>query len=318
MAEYPAIETRFTEAFGLDAPIIGAPMAFAGGGKLAAAISAAGGIGFIGGGYGDGDWIEAQWAEAGNAAVGIGFITWRLDGREALLERALERRPRAMFLSFGDLAPYAGRVKAAGVPLLAQVQTVEAARAALGEGADVIIAQGAEAGGHGTGRATLTLVPEVVDMVAGRAMVLAAGGIADGRGLAAALMLGADGVNMGSRFWASTEALVARAQHAAALSADGDATLRTSLPDMARGYDWPGGWNVRVLRNDWIKDWEKRSAGPVDAASRAEYAAGAAAGDADVAPAIVGEGVGLIRDIAPAGEIVARVMREARAALDRW
>ena len=316
--DYEPMETAFTRAFGLRAPIVSAPMAFAGGGRLAAEVSGAGALGFIGGGYGDGGWIEDQWSAAGNAAVGCGFITWKLAGQPELLDRSLERKPRAIFLSFGELEPFAARVKAAGVPLFAQVQTLAAARAALDAGAEVIVAQGAEAGGHGTGRATLTLVPEVVDMVAGRALVLAAGGIADGRGLAAALMLGADGVNVGTRFWASEEALVAGALHEAALAADGDGTLRSSLPDIARGYDWPGGWNVRTLRNAWVRQWDGVPGGPASEDARAAYAAGVAAGDPEVAPAIVGENIGLIREILPAGEIVARMVTEAREALGRW
>ncbi|MDQ2091470.1 NAD(P)H-dependent flavin oxidoreductase [Marimonas arenosa] len=315
---YLPIETPLTRAFGLRAPIVSAPMAFAGGGRLAAEVSRAGGLGFIGGGYGDGDWIEDQWKLAGDAAVGVGFITWRLAERPELLDRALARGPRAVFLSFGDLAPFADKVKAAGVPLVAQIQTLAAAREALAAGADVVVVQGAEAGGHGSGRATLTLVPEVVDLVAGRALVLAAGGIADGRGLAAALMLGADGVNVGTRFWASREALVAGAQHDAALAANGDATVRSSLPDMARGFDWPGDWNVRTLRNNWIRRWEGEPEGPVSDTARAEYARGVAAGDPEVAPAIVGETVGLIHEILPAEDIVTRMMREAREAMSRW
>lgn len=315
--DYQPIETPFTRAFGLSAPIVSAPMALVAGGKLAAAVSQAGGLGLVGGGYGDAAWIEDQWTEAGNAAVGCGFITWRLEGREELLDQALARKPKGIFLSFGDFAPYVDRIKSAGVPLLAQVQTLADAREALAQGADVIVAQGAEAGGHGSGRATFTLVPEVVDMVAGRVPVLAAGGIMDGRGLAAALALGADGVNIGSRFWASKEALVARAQHEAALDADGDATARTSFSDQARGYDWPQGWNMRALRNAWVRRWEGAAQGPVTEAARAEYAQGVAQGDADVAPAVVGEGVGLLNEILPAGEIVARLMREAREVLAR-
>ena len=322
LADDMHIRTRLTERFGLEAPIVSAPMAFASGGRLAAAVSAAGGLGLIGGGYGDGDWLEAQFAEAGNARVGAGIITWRLEGREDLLAAMLARDPAALFLSFGDIAPYAAQVKAAGVPLMAQVQTLAMAREAVEAGADVIVAQGGEAGGHGEGhgggRGTLSLVPEVVDAVGDRALVLAAGGIADGRGLAAALMLGADGVVMGTRFWAAEEALVAEGFHRAALAADGDATLRSSLPDRARGYDWPGGFTIRTLRNAWVRRWEGDAEGPVSDAARADYAAALAAGDAGGAPAIVGEGVGLLREVLPAGEIVARVMREAREARARW
>lgn len=318
MPAYEPIETRLTRAFGLTAPIVSAPMAFAAGGRLAASVTRAGGLGLIGGGYGDGDWIEAQFAEAGNERVGCGFITWKLAERPELLEAVLARGPGAVFLSFGELEPFAETVKAAGVPLFAQVQSLAMARAAVEAGADVIVAQGSEAGGHGATRGTLSLVPEVVDACGARAMVLAAGGIADGRGLAAALMLGADGVLCGTRFWAAEEALVAPGFHGAALRADGDGTLRSSLPDQARGLDWPGGFTIRTLRNGWVRRWEGDAQGPVSDAAREDYARAVAAGDAEGAPAIVGEAVGLVRDVMPAGEIVTAMMREAREALGRW
>ncbi|UYV35983.1 nitronate monooxygenase [Rhodobacteraceae bacterium D3-12] len=318
MSGYDPINTRLTERFGLEAPIVSAPMAFAAGGKLAAAVSRAGGLGLIGGGYGDAAWLEQEFTAAGNTRVGAGLITWRLAGREGVLEAMLARDPAAVFLSFGDIAPYAATIRAAGVPVIAQVQTLAMAREAVAAGADVIVAQGAEAGGHGATRGTMSLVPEVVDACADRALVLAAGGIADGRGLAAALMLGADGVVMGTRFWAAREAQVAEGFHSAAMGADGDATVRTSLPDIARGYDWPGGFNIRTLRNAWVERWEGDSEGLRDDAARAAYAEALAAGDATGAPAIVGEGIGMIGSVRPAGEIVAGVMQEARQALRRW
>lgn len=310
-----AIATAFTRAFGLHAPIVSAPMALAAGGKLAAAVNRAGALGFIGGGYGDADWLETQFGEAGNEAVGCGFITWKLAEQPELLDAVLARRPRSIFLSFGALAPFADRVRAAGVPLFAQVQTLAMAREAVAAGVDVIVAQGAEAGGHGATRATMTLVPEVVDACGQEALVLAAGGIADGRGLAAALMLGADGVVMGTRFWAAEEALVAQGFHDAALAANGDGTLRSSLPDQARGLDWPDGFDIRTLRNEWVRRWEGAGRGPVSEGARAAYGEALARGDADGAPAIVGEGIGLVREVRPAAEIVAQVVAEAEALL---
>ncbi len=309
------IETRFTRAYGLDHPIVAAPMANVSGGRLAAAVCAAGGLGFVGGGYCDPDWIATQMGQAGNTPVGVGFITWRLPGVPGLLERELERNPRAVFMSFGDLAPYAPLIKQAGVPLIAQVQTMADARKAAADGADVIVAQGAEAGGHGTGRATMTLVPEVADMLARdypETLLLAAGGITDGRGLAAALMLGADGVVCGTRFWASAEALVPDGQVAAALAADGDATLRTSVGDIARGLDWPGGWNLRTLRTEYVERWRGDLAGlSGDDGARREWTSGAQA-----AP-IVGEGIGVINDAPPAAQVLTRLVSEAEAALSR-
>jgi len=317
----PALVTRLTERFGLQAPIVSAPMAMAAGGRLAAAVSRAGGLGFVGGGYGDAAWIETQMAEAGNVAVGCGVITWALEQREAeapgVFDAILARSPAGVFLSFGDPAPFAERARAAGVPVFVQVQSVAAAREAQQAGADVIVAQGAEAGGHGATRGTMSLVPEVVDAVGAKTIVLAAGGIADGRGLAAALMLGADGVLVGTRFWAAEEALVAPGFQAAALAADGDITLRSSLPDIARGLDWPAPYTIRSLRNGWTGQWEGVPGGPASGAARAAYARAVAEGDADRAPAIAGEAVGLIHTVEPAEAIVARMMQEARQALAR-
>ena len=205
------IETRLTRKFDLDHPIVSAPMAMAAGGALAAAVTASGGLGLIGGGYGDPDWIETAFRDAGNARVGVGLITWKLAQQPGVLTRVLEHDPAAVLLSFGDPTGFAAEIDAAGVPLICQVQSLEHVHQAIEAGATVIVAQGGEAGGHGASRATMTLVPEVADLlarIAPEVVVLAAGGVGDGRGLAAALMLGADGVLIGTRFWASKEALV--------------------------------------------------------------------------------------------------------------
>ena len=115
-----------------------------------------------------------------------------------------------MWLSFGDPAPFADKIKASGALLLCQVQTVAMAKDAVAKGADIVVAQGTEAGGHGVSRGTISLVPAVVDAVGHKTRVAAAGGIADGRGLAAALMLGAEAVVLGTRFYASEELAGAR------------------------------------------------------------------------------------------------------------
>lgn len=258
-----ALTTRLTHRLGIQHPVISAPMAFAAGGQLAAAVTTAGGLGLIGGGYGDADWLEAEFRNAGNAAVGCGFITWSLTKQPQLLELALAHKPRAIFLSFGDPEPFAGPIKRAGAKLICQIQTRRDAERAIGCGADIVVAQGAEAGGHGEARATMTLVPEVADLVAATSpdtLLCAAGGIADGRGLAAALMLGADGVLVGSRLWASSEASVSPRMHAAALAATGDDTIRSQVMDLARKLDWPARYTARVLRNAFIARWHGREA----------------------------------------------------------
>ena len=119
------------------------------GGRLAAAVTSAGGLGLIGGGYGDAEWLQREFDQAEGARVGCGFITWSLARNPELLDEALARQPATIMLSFGDLQPFADRIHAAGVPLTAQVQTLDQARQALDAGADIIVAQGGEAGGHG-------------------------------------------------------------------------------------------------------------------------------------------------------------------------
>ncbi len=316
------ISTRLTERLGLTHPIVSAPMAFAGGGRLAAAVSNAGGLGLIGGGYGDKTWLEAQFREGGNARIGCGFITWSLQQQPQLLDVVLAHKPAAVMLSFGDPSSFAGVIKDAGVTLICQVQTRRDAEAALRCGADVLVAQGAEAGGHAEQRATMTLVPEIADLIAGRTpetLLCAAGGIADGRGLAAALMLGADGVLVGSRFWASTEALVHPSLQAAAIAATGDDTVQTSVTDIVRRKDWPGRFKIRVLRNAFTDRWHGREDELRAAVDReaAEFDEAIAAGDARIATPIVGEAAGLISSVEPAGAIVARMVAEAEAHLAR-
>jgi nitronate monooxygenase len=305
------LTTRLTERFGLVHPVVLAPMAFAAGGRLAAAVSDAGGLGLVGGGYGNREWVDGQLDEAG-PAVGCGFITWSLERSPELLDHVLERRPRAILLSFGDPRPMAQRVHDAGVPLLCQVQSREAAELAIDAGADVVVAQGGEAGGHGERRGTLSLVPEIADLLAASApgtLLCAAGGIADGRGVAAALVLGADGVLVGSRLWATQEANVSTRMHAAAVAATGDGTIRTSVMDIARRLDWPEQYTARVLRNRFTDVWhghetELRESGE-DAAR--DWTAGWAEGDPDRSNTFVGEAVGLIEAIEPARTVIERM-----------
>jgi nitronate monooxygenase len=223
-------------------------------------------------------------------------------------------------LSFGDPTPFAPAIQTAGSRLICQVQTIAHTRAALDCGADIIVAQGSEAGGHGATRATLTLVPEVADLLAHEApatLLVAAGGIADGRGLAASLMLGADGVMLGSRLWASSESLVHPNHQCAALAANGDGTIRQKSADIARGYDWPEEFTGRVLRTPFVARWHGREAEhrAVAEAARSNYLAAVAEGRTEESGVFVGEAIGLMRDVSPVADILARVSREAEALL---
>lgn len=311
------IATRLTGRLGLAAPILSAPMAFASGGRLAAAVTAAGGLGMIGGGYGDPSFVEAEFRAAGSARVGCGFITWRLDRDRTALDAALAQHPAVVMLSFGDPTPYAVAIREAGSLLACQVQSLAAARRAIIAGADIVVAQGGEAGGHGGTRATMTLVPELRDDLGDEVLLLAAGGIADGRGLAAALSLGADGVLIGSRFWASEEALSHPRHRAAAVAATGDDTIRQRATDIARGYEWPPDYQARVLSNGFVRRWHGNEAALVAGltAEAAAYAVAVTEGDPDRAGVFVGEAAGLIADVLPAAEIVRRIVTGAEAAI---
>ena len=317
-----ALRTRLTRMLGIEHPILLAPMGFVSGGRLAAAVSEAGGLGILGGGYGDADWLAREQAAAGNARIGSGFITWALAKRPATLDVALQSSPAAVMLSFGDAAPFIAKIRDAGAKAICQVQSLAQARVVLDQGADIIVAQGTEAGGHGGTRATLPLVPAIADAVAAsrrEVAVVAAGGIMDGRGLAASLMLGADGVLMGTRFYAAEESLAAPAARARVVAGCGDDTLRTMVFDVVRGLDWPAEWSGRALINDFSRRWHGREAAlaAAQAAEGARYADAVARGDFDTAVVFTGEGIDLIHGVEPAGAIVAQAVREAEALLAR-
>lgn len=309
----------------IEHPVLSAPMAFAAGGKLAAAVSGAGGLGLIGGGYGDAQWLEREFENAGGSRVGCGFITWSIATRPEALDIALSHEPVVVMLSFGSPAPFAQRIKQTGAKLMCQVQSMEHAREAVAAGADILVAQGAEAGGHGMLRATITLVPEVADFLAAEAphvVLVAAGGIADGRGLAAALMLGADGVLIGSRFWASAEAIVHRNFQERACESDGDRTIRTNVVDIARDIPWPQHFTGRVLRTRFVVDWHGRerelSDPEVQKREMQRYVSAMQSGDADNTGVWVGEAAGLIDRVQPAGDVVQEIVRHAEHQLNRF
>jgi len=316
------LSTRFTRAFSVRHPIVSAPMAFAGGGTLAAAVSRAGGLGLIGGGYGDPAWLEEQFEAANGERVGVGFITWSLRKSPAMLTDVLKHRPAAVMLSFGDPRPFLDDIRGAGAKLICQCQDMEHVEDAVDVGADVVVVQGAEAGGHGALRGALSFVPEAADFLAAHApdsLLLAAGGIADGRGLAAALMLGADGVLVGTRLWASDEALVKTGHHDAIVATNGDGTLRTRVADIARQIPWPRGFTARIRRNAFTDRWHGREE-ELDrnvAIEGPRYRQAFTEGDPDNTGVWFGEAAGLINSIEPAAVIVERMAAEAVLHLKR-
>jgi nitronate monooxygenase len=309
------LHTRFTERFGIDHPIVSAPMDVVSTAELATAVSRAGGLGLIGGGYGNKDWLSRELTAATGTRVGCGFITWNIDA--SFIDIALSHEPAVIFLSFGDASPYVEQIHRAGVPLICQVHDLAGVKEALQIGADAVCVQGGEAGGHGKGtRSTFTLVPEAADLIADQrpeVLLLAAGGIADGRSIAAALALGADAVLAGTRFWATRQAAVTRAAHARALAITGDATRRTGVYDIVRGKNWPSVYTGRVQANDFVVRWhghETELAENLDAA-RAEFSHAVEADDLDHANMIVGEAVGQVHAIEDAGDVVRSMAAQA-------
>jgi nitronate monooxygenase len=310
-----ALRTSFTRTVAVEHPIASAPMGGSAGGALAAAVSNGGGLGLVGGARGQRDWLARELTlVAGLTAKpwGVGFLTWAVD--RDTVAWTLERRPAAIMLSFGDPTPFAELVRGAGAKLILQVTDLDEARQAVDVGADVIVAQGSDAGGH-SGRyatGTMSFVPTVVDL-AGATPVLAAGGIVDGRGLAAALVLGAAGALLGTRFQATPEALVPPEVGKALLEARGSDTERSRILDIARDAGWPDRYLARTLRNAFLDTWRGRDDElRADARARQRYR-----DDSDLAPIWVSQAVDRITTLEPAEDLVATLTAEAEAALAR-
>lgn len=319
MAVMP-LSTAFTTLLGIRHPIALAPMGGSAGGELAAAVSRGGGLGLLGAGGGDPEWLARELPIVAGAGRpwGAGFQTWATG--PAVIEQALEYRPAAVMFSFGDPGPFTGRVRAAGAAVIVQVTDVEEARRAVDLGADVIVAQGTESGGHGArrGRSTLPFVPVVVDLADG-IPVLAAGGIADGRGVAAVLALGAQGALIGTRFQATAESLVPPSTAEALVAGRGQDTERNRVLDIARSSRWPERYTARTLGHPHLDLWRGREAelAADPAAARRAYEADVASGAVPAQPVWAGEGVDLVIDLPPAAELVATLAADAERALAR-
>lgn len=312
------LTTAFTELLSIRYPVALAPMGGSAGGALAAAVSNGGGLGLVGGGRGEREWLDRELAIVTDLTTkpwGVGFLSWSID--RSTVQRALDYKPRAVMFSFGDPGPFAETVRDSGAILIIKVTDLDEARQACDNGADVIVAQGSEAGGHGGRRATLPFVPAVVDLAA-PIPVLAAGGIADGRGLAAVLVLGAVGALVGTRFQATPEALVPESVIQAILAGKGDGTERSRILDIARGSPWPDRYTARTLRNAFLEQWRSREDDlQADLEALTAYRAAALHNDLAVVPVWAGEAIDLITQITSASEIVAALAVEAEAALAR-
>ncbi len=303
------IRSRFTELFGLTHPVMSAPMAMHSGGTLAAGVSRAGALGSFGGIHAtEGpEWVRAQAdlvREQTDRPFAIGFITAFLPAMEGHFQAALDARPAAVALSFSDPGSWAARVRDAGLRLICQVQSFQDVELAVAAGADVIVVQGTEAGGH-TG--TMTTLPFLAGVAERHPDIplLAAGGIASGRTLAAALLAGADGAWLGTAFLATDEAVEIGDDHKAAIvDSDGGDTVFTSAYDIASGLPWPPGIGERVRRDAFTDRWAGREG------DLREHPATPTS-----APILYGQSAHFVGGVRPAAEVVERISAEAEEVL---
>ncbi|MGA5583710.1 NAD(P)H-dependent flavin oxidoreductase [Streptomyces thermodiastaticus] len=293
------ISTKLTELLGIDHPVICAPMGSVAGARLATAVTRAGGLGLVGVSYGDAAFIDEHMARAAQdgGVWGAGCVMFTFDQRPGLWDKVLGYAPPVVALSFGDfdqIRRYVSSAAASGAHVVVQVHDTEQAVVAVEAGASVLVAQGA--------------VP-----------VVAAGGFADGRGLAAALALGADGVMMGTRFALTEESLATEGFKKTLVSASATDTVNTRAFDVVRGIPWDEVYQARSVSNDFTREWTGRDAEL--AARRAEieprWTAAVARDDTSQRALFAGEVLDLVRDVRPAADVVHRTVTEAEDVLRR-
>ncbi|WP_051027083.1 NAD(P)H-dependent flavin oxidoreductase [Nocardia higoensis] len=302
-----ALGTPWSRALGLGVPVVNAPMGGVAGGRLAAAVTAAGGLGMIGmGSAATADALRRELAstESISGPFGIGVVDWVVARRPELLEVAIAARPALLAVSFGEDLRWVPRARDHGIRTATQVFTADHARRAADAGVDVLVARGLEGGGHGAVEmATLPLLDAVLAAV--DVPVLAAGGIGSAASLAAVLAAGASGAWIGTGLAACAESALSAAGRDAMLAADGADTVVTTAVDVALGYPWPAHVPSRVLRNEFVTEWTGREdALRADSAARDALRRGIAADDPRVLPVDAGQGVGLVAAVEPVAHVL--------------
>ena len=298
------LATQFTRGWGFRYPIISAPMANIAHGRLAAAVTAAGGLGLIGIGHKDSPAIiEREAALARGGRFGIGLLAWMLDQQPDLLDAAVAQQPYLIAISFGSIRPYADRLHRAGILLATQVSTRAAAIAAEEAGAGLIVAQGNEAGGHCGFVATLPLLQIVLDSV--RTPVAAAGGIVSPAGVAAVLAAGAVAAWVGTAFLLCPEAQTTAEARSRIAAANETGTIHTPVFDRITRLGWPPEFPGRALRNPFAETWHGRESELMaDPEEIARFRAGAERKDYDVTSIFAGQAVGMLSQARTAHETV--------------
>jgi nitronate monooxygenase/enoyl-[acyl-carrier protein] reductase II len=313
------LRTPLCDLFGIDHPIVLAPMGSATSAAFTAAVSNAGGLGSIGTLGRPTDAVMEDLAAIRGLTdrpFAVNHVPQTLD--EEAFAATLELEPAVVSFALGDPGDLVRRAHDAGARVMLQVTTVAQAIQGVERGVDVVIAQGGEAGGFGGVVGTLALVPQVVDAVA-PVPVVAAGGIYDGRGLAAALVLGAAGVNLGTRFLASAEAPIEDGWRQAILDADSEDAIKADALNAISPLPGTAGFGtvLRSLRTPFLDEWNPKLAEAREQSERlfAEMAAATQEGRRHEFLATAGQTAGGIRDVLPVAEILRRIVAEAETAL---
>ena len=325
------LKTRLTELLGIQYPIISAPMAYMSGGRLAAAVSSAGGLGTFGclgaaNAIGP-DYIRQQIDHIRSQTdkpFGAGFITHRIANAPLNFKAVLEQHVPVILFSFDDPTPWLSRARGSGATTICQVQTMEGARLAAAAGADVLVAQGNDAGGH-TGISSL--LPFLVQVIAEfpHLAVLAAGGIGDGRSLAAVLAAGAEGAWMGTVSTAAQEDdEIPEAHKELILASDGENTIYTPVFDivntaLAGDPRWPEGIAPRAYYNGFAQEWHGREDELRERLDEVlpAYAEARRRDDYEVRSALFGKAAAFVNAIRPAGDVLRTICDDAEGHLRR-
>jgi nitronate monooxygenase len=302
------VRTWLTDRFDLRIPLVCAPMFGVGGSQLAAAVSRAGGLGMLGvGSTTTAQTVTEQCTIAAQAGkpYGVGLMAWALDDDIGPFEATLAAAPALVSFGFGDYQRYIGPLRAAGVIVATQVGNLDEAKVAEQAGVDLIVARGGEGGGHGRNDvATLPLLQVVLDAV--KTPVMAAGGIANARGLAAVLAAGAAGAWVGTAFIACVEAETSPGAREQLVSATDTDTVYGRVFDVAQRLGWPEEFGGRALRNQFFEHWDGREAElATDDDARQALRDARAAGDFDTAYVYTGQGAALLQEQRSAADVIA-------------
>ena len=310
------LDTPWSRRLGLRVPIVNAPMGGVAGGRLAAAVTAAGGLGMVGmGSTATRQQLRSE-LHLVRGTFGIGLVDWVLRADPGLLDDALRARPTLLSVSFGSDWSWVDRARNAGTLTATQVYDSIEARRAVDAGIDIVVARGCEGGGHGASNlATLPLLDTVLAAVT--VPVLAGGGIGSARSLAAVLAARASGAWVGTRLAACTEALTSDGSRQALIQARATDTAITRVFDVAQDLAWPARFPSRVLTNDFVSRWSGQEEG-IDASARAELASAVAGDDPRIAPVDAGQAVEMITSESSVAEVIDEMCSGAEQLLTPW